>query len=370
MRTIKLQSVLTVLIVLSTFIACNSDQEILYKEIKDEYLSLINSDHDDLTFMLNRGDQLKSKIKTFLLEYPSGKKNQEIRNILDSFDDDISEFTYKAAIAKSKNLTGKKFSSYDQAVEEQNKFINELADIKNQITSEKYNDKLDALISEQNTRLFTLEQESNDYHNIVKNYRERYTVQEAENEISIIQSFLNNYENSIVKEELSQRIENLHYIKFKIFRNETPQTVHDIRDLMDRSSYIMSQIRSTSLKDSISKQMQKWENDKYAIFENEWRQNIESIKTDMISSAASHCNNYVHDWCATVISNRINSCSKTDYVGKTILKCNVILQAKGGVGCSKIYSVGYDIIANIEGDVNSGVRSYVENVSFLYDKRL
>ena len=335
---------------------CFTEETEKFDKIKKAYLEIVNSEKAAANLTAD-AEFLKRQIDEFRQEYTGSKYLIELEN----FREKLDRVIYNAA-------TEKLYDQFDEFLKESSyidydEYKIGLGEIKahasgflNKFPNGPNTGKVKKMQTVLNEIEENLMREKFAFEELERSFKNKYFFDEAELEISEINTFLTSYPLSFKSDMLRKRIQDLEYVKFSIEAKKEVKTVSELNNLISRLKQYENKVRSSHLSD-FENTMEAIENNRQNVLEAEYNNKISFLLSRM-DEAAKNKANEIHT-CGFLASDGISEIDKskdfTQAGNRTELDYLYTFRMKGGFWCDESYITKVRVVGIISGDERRGV---------------
>ncbi len=222
-------------------------------------------------------------------------------------------------------------------------------------------------------------QQYEEYQNLPENPGKSVDINQIELKIDKINDFLERYPQTIVKNELENRLEKMQFARIEIVTSRTPDNIFDLNLRLNEMNRYMQKFEDYQYRQALRRKLIQLINMRQTIFVNEYNRKRQEMFKYMEATARKHNNSEVHELCRNIISSKEINAS---YINKKPLSYKEIgiekhekheiqyeLLVKGGFACLSDYKVVIQVKGVISGSAQDGV-IFTTSATTLSDKKV
>lgn len=287
----KIKNLLLGLITLFLLNACNNEAKISFEQLSTELNQIEISQ-----LSLNSLEILVAKIDNHVNKFPGYEQNSILLDFKNQVLIAIENKVYEELINSINQIENETFQDYENAIKNYSLIKQKLTEYLNSAQNQQNIQDAKSRIEKINTQLNSINLEQNDF----------YTVVDSNNTYDI-EGFLNKYPNSVMKNSLLEKIDEIYYSEFLSDFNSSPSSIDEINGSISKIRKYLTKFRSQDTKNKINELIVNIESQRRGILEMELQDKLQDLIERMEDAARTRAANthptYVVEMCVARGSN-------------------------------------------------------------------
>lgn len=264
----NLKSILFGLLALLFLYSCNSEAKKSYEQLSSEVNALSGE------MSISTLEELVSKIDNHIGRFPDFEENSLLEESKKGILSIIENKVYEQLVDNVNQLQYSSFQDYESAIQGYNSAKQSLTEYLNRATNQDNIANAQNLINQIDNQLSSISLEQNDFYSAVNS-----------NSVYTIEEFLSNYPNSVMRNSLYGKIDEIYYSEFLNDFISNPSTINELNNSSNKAKSYLSKFRSVEAKSKINELIVGLESQRRSILDSELSDNLQVLIERMEEAA-------------------------------------------------------------------------------------
>jgi len=217
-------------------------------------------------------------------------------------------------------------TDYNEPIKKIDSLQNQIRDYLKRFPKSEKRTEAERILTETKNMQLELQREQFEFSELEKKFNPNPTPNQADAEINEIKNFVRTYPRSPKRNRLTDKLDELNFIKFQDETAVALNSIPDINRVVQISNNYLGQIREKKLKDLVKDKITKTEGQRRAVYQNEF--NLEA--TEMLKRMR---------WRAIEIAKKSHPFSKIESVKENVISGDLSIAVPGSITAVREYTV-------------------------------
>lgn len=254
-----------------SMLGCNNEAKTNFEELSKDFDRSVLSDMSDAAIQ-----RLAERIESHLSRFPDYEQNYVLTGFKEKIIMHLENKAFEKLLQYVGELESKTFNDYDEATNT----LNEAKNAIDEYTSQSRNENNISIAKSKSEKISmqinSITYERNDYYNAVNS-----------NSVYEIEMFVNKYPNSVMRNSLLSKIDEIYYSEFVDGFDPSPRSINDLNGSVSRVKSFSSKFRSIEFKSKLNELAVSLESQRRPILEAELQDNLQVLIERMENEARS-----------------------------------------------------------------------------------
>ena len=271
----KIKNLLLGLIALFLFNACSDEAKTSFEQLTTEF-NQIEISQLNLTSL----ETLVAKIDNHVNKFPEYEQNHILLNFKSKALIAAENKVYEELINSISQIENETFQDYESAIKSYSIIKQNLTEYLNNAQNQQNIQDAQNRIERINVQLNSINLEQNDFYSAV-----------GSNNTYVIEEFLNKYPNSVMRNSLFEKIDEIYYSEFLSDFNSSPSSIYEINSAVSKAKNYLTKFRSLEAKNKINELIVNIESQRRGILEMELQDKLQDLIERMEDAARTRAAN-------------------------------------------------------------------------------
>lgn len=271
----KIKCLLLGLIALLFLNACNNEAKTSYEQLSQE---LNQVEFSQLS--LNSIETLVNKIDNHLNKFPDFEQNSILIDFKNNAMIVVENKVYEELLNSLSQIENETYQNYESAIKSFNSAKQNLSEFISRAKNKQNIQDAENRIEKINEQLNSINLEQNDFFSAINS-----------NNVNTIEEFLNKYPYSVMKNSLSEKIDEIYYSEFLGDFNSSPSSIYALNNSVNKAKSYLTKFRSIEAKTKINELIINLESQRRPILEAELQDGLQELIEKMEDAARTKAKN-------------------------------------------------------------------------------